>query len=333
MDRSEAHLLTDSVTRIRRFDSRLVGDHQPHRRKSTPLASLLHSHELSLAFAPGADLEAGLILQGDINESSVAVCDMSTEVNNLAATGESSDVTGVCTGLVDHDGSTLPRAGAMLKEDDALAAHSDASLLKVPASTDTDGEEPCLSHPNGHASSTADTSPGVIVVAHPANESPPVQRAKLSHTTSRGAMSKLKRLISGDSADDHEQDEMATAWKVTSTSTELPDWTAVLGHLQREKKRALARTEEHYMNPSLYCLESDSSVREKFIRITEWPTFNHAILVLILVNCVTLLLGDPVCQCSGNPDDTGEASEYRVFVRWAIGAVLSQSVKVSSTVS
>ena len=43
--------------------------------------------------------------------------------------------------------------------------------------------------------------------------------------------------------------------------------TQVLKHLQREKKRALARSEEHYVNRSLYCLTSSSSLRETLIKV------------------------------------------------------------------
>jgi hypothetical protein len=44
----------------------------------------------------------------------------------------------------------------------------------------------------------------------------------------------------------------------------------VLKHLQREKKRNIARAEEHYVNRSLYCLESSSLIRTRLIQIVEW---------------------------------------------------------------
>eukprot|EP00960_Hanusia_phi_P041825 755164-Hanusia_phi.AAC.7 len=76
------------------------------------------------------------------------------------------------------------------------------------------------------------------------------------------------------------------------------DWKEVLRDLQREKKKLIAREEEQYLNRSLFCLESSSAIREKFIKIAEWEWFNRTVLGFIILNCILLVLDDPVCSCS-----------------------------------
>eukprot|EP00960_Hanusia_phi_P047240 758314-Hanusia_phi.AAC.5 len=88
------------------------------------------------------------------------------------------------------------------------------------------------------------------------------------------------------------------------------NWSHVLKHLQREKKKALAQQEEHYVNRSLFCLESSSLIREKLIVLTEWPWFNRFILFIILLNCVLLVIDNPVCSCQGNV-----CLEYEIYSR------------------
>ena len=86
---------------------------------------------------------------------------------------------------------------------------------------------------------------------------------------------------------------------VERNAAQVNDWPEVLRHLQREKKRAIARSEEHYINRSLYCLQSSSPVRERLIKLIELPLFSNTILFLIILNCVTLALDDPICRCTG----------------------------------
>ena len=86
---------------------------------------------------------------------------------------------------------------------------------------------------------------------------------------------------------------------VERNAAQVNDWPEVLRHLQREKKRAIARSEEHYINRSLYCLQSSSPIRERLIKLIELPLFSNTILFLIILNCVTLALDDPICRCTG----------------------------------
>jgi len=80
---------------------------------------------------------------------------------------------------------------------------------------------------------------------------------------------------------------------------DVVDWEVVLTNLQREKKRAIARQEEQYVNRSLFCLESSSSIRELCIKLVELPAFTYLVLVLILTNCCFLLLEQPLCKATG----------------------------------
>jgi len=92
-------------------------------------------------------------------------------------------------------------------------------------------------------------------------------------------------------------------FSLETVSTEEPEprdttWHDVLKSLQKEKKRAIARKEEHYVNRSLFCLDPSNPFRERMIRIAEWDKFNRFVLGLILLNCVFLVLDDPVCKCA-----------------------------------
>ena len=80
---------------------------------------------------------------------------------------------------------------------------------------------------------------------------------------------------------------------------EVVDWQIVLTSLQREKKRAIARKEEQYVNRSLFCLESSSSIRELCIKVVEMPVFSGTVLILIAVNCIFLALDEPLCKNTG----------------------------------
>ncbi|EKX46067.1 hypothetical protein GUITHDRAFT_55688, partial [Guillardia theta CCMP2712] len=51
-------------------------------------------------------------------------------------------------------------------------------------------------------------------------------------------------------------------------------------------------------------------VRESLIKFSEWPWFNRAILLLILLNCCFLVLEDPVCRC-----ETPVCSESDKYIR------------------
>ena len=118
------------------------------------------------------------------------------------------------------------------------------------------------------------------------------------------AMQRLRRMVTGVQGQTEQEADMRQAELVEGGASEHKrvEWSQVLKHLQREKKRATARAEEHYVNRSLYCLESSSTVRERVIKFTELPMFNAAILFLIILNCVTLIFEDPVCACSGTPE-------------------------------
>ncbi|KAJ1473110.1 hypothetical protein T484DRAFT_3646669 [Baffinella frigidus] len=91
------------------------------------------------------------------------------------------------------------------------------------------------------------------------------------------------------------------------------DWAQVLQSLQREKKRAVARIEEQYVNRSLFCLESSSTLRESVIKFVEWPVFNGVILLLIGLNCIFLTLEHPLCKCTNDPVCTEQEYYIRML--------------------
>ena len=91
-------------------------------------------------------------------------------------------------------------------------------------------------------------------------------------------------------------------------------WHDVLKSLQNEKKRSIARTEQHYVNRSLCCLEPSNSLRELMIRIAEWDKFNKFVLGLIVLNCIFLMLDDPVCKCATLV--CTEQEKYRQMMYW-----------------
>ncbi len=99
--------------------------------------------------------------------------------------------------------------------------------------------------------------------------------------------------------------------------TEDVDWAQVLQSLQREKKRAKARIEQHYVNRSLFCLESSSTLRENVIKFVEWPIFNGFILLLIGLNCLFLMLEHPLCKCEEDPFCT-EFEKYQKILSLGI---------------
>ena len=95
----------------------------------------------------------------------------------------------------------------------------------------------------------------------------------------------------------------------------LPLVPQVLKRLQREKKRNIARAEEHYVHRSLCCLESSSHIRERLIQLVEWPVFNRTIIVFIILNCVALTLEDPVCKCSGVSEQGSFCKESEKYLQ------------------
>ncbi|KAJ1469859.1 Ion transport protein-domain-containing protein [Baffinella frigidus] len=89
------------------------------------------------------------------------------------------------------------------------------------------------------------------------------------------------------------------------------DWQMVLTSLQREKKRAIARKEEQYVNRSLFCLESSSSIREVCIKIVELPAFNATVLILIIVNMIFLIMSNPLCKNTGSYEALTQQDQYQ----------------------
>ena len=93
-------------------------------------------------------------------------------------------------------------------------------------------------------------------------------------------------------------------------------WDDVLKSLQTEKKRKVAREEQHYLNPALCCVRPDNPIREQMIKLAEWEYFNKFVLFLIAVNCIFLLLDDPVCNCQA--EQCSEQQIYRqMMLNWS----------------
>jgi hypothetical protein len=117
------------------------------------------------------------------------------------------------------------------------------------------------------------------------------------------------------------EEQRGKVFHVSNVSV-VPDWPNVLTHLQREKKRALATSEEHYVNRSLYCLDSSSRARGFFIKITEWPGFDGFILFLIIFNTLVLILDQPLCSCStlgvSSRGEPGQDCAYRLLLYKAV---------------
>ena len=90
---------------------------------------------------------------------------------------------------------------------------------------------------------------------------------------------------------------------------ERADWPSVLKVLQTEKKRSEARDGEHYVNRALFCLSPAQPLREKMVKLAEWDFFNNAVLFLIALNCIFLILENPVCKCAKQ----GECTEQEVY--------------------
>lgn len=93
------------------------------------------------------------------------------------------------------------------------------------------------------------------------------------------------------------------------------DWALVLSELQSEKKRAIARKEQQYSNRSLFFFSSSSKIREILIKVVEWPIFDRLVLLLICVNCIFLILDDPICRCDKLGPDGRCVSEAEMYKR------------------
>uniref|UniRef100_A0A6T8D018 Ion transport domain-containing protein n=1 Tax=Cryptomonas curvata TaxID=233186 RepID=A0A6T8D018_9CRYP len=112
-----------------------------------------------------------------------------------------------------------------------------------------------------------------------------------------------------------------TASECQTTSVfEAVNWTAVLASLQREKRLAIARKEEHYVNRSLFYFTSSSKLREKVIKLVEWPVFDKIILFLIAVNCAILIFDDPICRCASSDQCVPWDYYQQSFYSWDCSA-------------
>jgi hypothetical protein len=83
-----------------------------------------------------------------------------------------------------------------------------------------------------------------------------------------------------------------------NTMVKEMEWRDILKLMQKDKKRAIARKEEHFVNRSLCCLSSANFLRALMIQMVELDLFNRVILLLIILNCVFLVLDDPHCRCA-----------------------------------
>jgi hypothetical protein len=88
------------------------------------------------------------------------------------------------------------------------------------------------------------------------------------------------------------------------------EWKDILKLLQKDKKKGIARKEEHYVNRSLFCLPSSNFIRAIMIQTTELQIFNTFILICILLNCLFLVLDQPICGCH-NPMGCSTREIYR----------------------
>jgi hypothetical protein len=94
------------------------------------------------------------------------------------------------------------------------------------------------------------------------------------------------------------------------------NWPAVLKVLLTEKKRAEAREGEYYVNRALFCLTAAHPLREKMIKVAEWDLFNSFIVSMIGLNCLFLILENPVCECKTQ----GACTEQEKYRHMLLGA-------------